>query len=144
MALSLQGALRTFVCNRYALVDFTTVVAFTVCWQVCCHASAMTDTIRQFLAPRPQRRVLQLVMLRDPLNALVSLFHYQHMNQPLSHNIPTPRLAIKFFQKYAGSYLKYWAPYSYPGNVCDRCVREPHTALFDRYFILLSGAGGLT
>jgi hypothetical protein len=82
----------------------------------------MTDNVRQFLAPRPQRRVLQLVMLRDPLNALVSLFHYQHMNQPLSHAIPNPRLAVKFFQKYAATYLKYWAPYSYPGTVCDRCV----------------------
>jgi hypothetical protein len=68
------------------------------------------------------------VTLRDPLNQLVSFFYYNYRNTNLSHRIPNPRLAVKFFQKNAGMYLKYWAPYSYPGNVCDRCVRAPRAA----------------
>jgi hypothetical protein len=64
--------------------------------------------------------VLQVVMLREPLDALVSLYHYQHPNQPAGHSIPNPKVAVKFFQAYAASHLKWWAPYRFPGNVCDR------------------------
>jgi hypothetical protein len=89
----------------------------------------MSDNIRQFLEPRPQRRVLQLVMLRDPLNALVSLYYWNNQKYPdRLHRPPNPLRAVKFFEKNAGSYLQYWAPDSYPGNACDRCVRAPRAA----------------
>lgn len=98
--------------------------------QMCCHfvrpsrpdpmfIRQQAEVWQRFLhKPRGRRSVLQMVLLRDPIDRLVSQYHYTN---PLS-GVPSAETAVRWADTYIPKLSDDWGPYGFLASPCDQYV----------------------
>jgi hypothetical protein len=101
--------------------------------QMCCHfvrpavpnpkyTNSHSRTWQRFLhKPRGHRSVVQMVLLRDPIDRLVSQYHYKN---PLS-GVPSVEAAVSWGDRYIPKLLDDWGPYGFLASPCDQYAPVP-------------------
>ena len=62
-----------------------------------------------------------MVMLRDPVDRLVSQYHYKKRLT----GVPTEAMAADWGDRYIPKLMDDWGPYGFPGRPCDKYAPAP-------------------